>query len=87
MKIANKLAKTMNRSEAMRRAWAIVKMMFSKSSNEVEKFTFTKDNGEERQAEGFLRNAFTSKAGAVVIGFVQLDGGFRSFRADRLNIN
>ena len=89
MKIANKLASigTITRSEAMVRAWKIVKMMYSKTSNELERFTFTKEDGTERNAEGWIRNPFISKQDNVVVRFQQIDGSVRSFRADRLNIN
>lgn len=91
--LANSLRKSMSRKEAMITAWAVVKVKAAMQSGSC-KFTFVKDGGELREAEGTLVGSGiqfpikTSKIGNITFTYFDTEKqAIRSFRVDRFISN
>ena len=75
--------KGLSLSEALRKAWATVKLRVSMAAKPTS-FFYLKHDGTERFAVGSLELPATTAPGMVVTYYDMLARDYRSFRADRL---
>lgn len=75
-----------NLSEALKKAWAMIKGILSKIGERLS-FAYTKTDGSYRKATGTISSVFVSKAGDTIVRYMDdLKGGYRSFKLDSSNL-
>lgn len=97
-KIAYHILKTnpeITQSEAMKKAWTVVKLREAMKTNDCVSFTFIKADGTERQAHGTLRQCHLPHSKTTdarpkpitLISYFDLDKMvWRSFKAERIKL-